>query len=165
MKTLLLMRHAKSSWKEPTRADFDRPLSRRGRKAAQRMGRLMLAGNLLPNAILCSPAARSRETCLLLQQEWTFDRNVDWNPALYHCPATRLCEILRTANSAAECLLVIGHNPGLADFLFATVQFEESFPTGALAQLSVELDSWSEFHPETVINLEDIWRPREVIDP
>jgi hypothetical protein len=67
-----------------------------------------------------------------------------------------------SADESARRLMVIGHNPGLSDFLFCSVQYDDKFPTAAVACLTVEIDAWSEFHPQQTVRLQEIWRPREV---
>lgn len=162
MKTLLLMRHAKSNWDDAALKDFDRPLNRRGQVDAPRMGRLLLLNDLVPDAVLCSPAQRTRETYQLLQYEWPHVRSVAFPEGLYHCPALNLCDVIRTADESASRLMVIGHNPGLSDFLFCSVQYDDKFPTAAVAWLTVDINAWSDFHPQQTVRLQEIWRPRDV---
>jgi phosphohistidine phosphatase len=162
MKTLLLVRHAKSSWDDPSLKDYDRPLNARGQADAPRMGRLLLLRDLVPDAVLCSPSQRTRQTYDLLQYEWPHVAAVAFPKSLYHCPALELCDLIRTAAEPAQRLMVIGHNPGLADFLFATVHYDDKFPTAAIAWLTVDIDTWADFHPQLTVRLQDIWRPKDV---
>lgn len=162
MKTLLILRHAKSSWSDAGLADHQRPLNRRGREAAPRIGRLLRKQRLLPDSIFCSTSTRTRQTCELVAKSWKAVVETQFLDALYHCPANCVFEILQQAADDADRILLIGHNPGLAEFLTATVGFTRKFPTAALAQLTVDLDRWSEFHSQTPIWLENFWRPRDL---
>lgn len=85
MKTLLLLRHAKSSWDDATLSDHDRPLKSRGIKAARRMGRLMREQDLCPDRILCSTAVRARETLRLALEESGIDPATEFTERLFHC--------------------------------------------------------------------------------
>lgn len=160
MKTLLLMRHAKSSWKEAAIPDHERPLNGRGRQAAPKMGRLIQSRQLVPDVILCSTAVRARQTCELLFQELPVEPQ--FLPDLYHCPANGLLDLLRALPDSADRVLLIGHNPGLADFLAAFAGFDEKFSTAALAELALDRPTWCEFTPQTSLKLINLWRPREL---
>lgn len=162
MKTLLIMRHAKSSWADPSLSDHQRPLNRRGREAAPRMGRLLKAHSLIPEHVICSTSVRTRQTYELVRQEWTAAINSDFLDELYHCPAERIPEIFRQIPSNTDRLLMIGHNPGIADFLAHQVGYQAKFPTAALAWLTVEIPSWDHFSSESPITMQKIWRPRDL---
>jgi phosphohistidine phosphatase len=162
MKTLLLMRHAKSSRDDPEAADHERPLNRRGRKTAPKMGRLIREQGLLPDVVLCSTAVRTRETCELVLREWKHPATPRFLDDLYLCPAETIGQAVRRAGDDAERVLVIGHNPGLADFLAAIVGNDLKFPTGAVAWLTAEIARWSDFRLDAPLTLRRIWRPKEL---
>ncbi len=163
MKTLLLMRHAKSSWDNDTLADHLRPLNRRGRAAATLIGRLIREHALLPDQILCSTSVRTRQTYDLLTEDWDNAVATKLLDELYHCPADGVPGILQHVTQDVGRVLLIGHNPGLSDFLAATVGFSETFPTAALAWLTVDLEQWSEFSARSPMQLRKIWRPRDLV--
>lgn len=162
MKTLLVMRHAKSSWQDESLDDHERPLNQRGRQAAPRMGALLLQHRLLPDQILCSTAARARQTWLLATQGWPRPVEARFLDELYHCPAERILPILRKLPRDAQRVLLIGHNPGLAEFLETTADFRGKFPTGALAQLTTDASAWSLVNSQTRFKLHQLWRPRDL---
>jgi phosphohistidine phosphatase len=162
MKTLLLMRHAKSSWNEGVLDDHDRPLNKRGRKTAPEMGRLISAHNLLPDLILCSTALRARETCELVTREWNAPAQARFLDDLYLCPADRFIPILHRVSDDVGRVLIIGHNPGMAGFLESATGFDEKFPTAALAWLTVDLAAWSQIEPQQPMELQNFWRPRDL---
>jgi phosphohistidine phosphatase len=148
MKQLLLLRHAKSSWDDPALADFDRPLAPRGRKAAPRMGRELAARGWLPQSVLASPAARTRETWSLVAAELPGPATATFPKALYMATPERLLNHVRKIPESVSALLLIGHNPGLEAFARrlaasgsepeALARLTEKFPTAALARLVFE---------------------------
>jgi phosphohistidine phosphatase len=165
MITLMLLRHAKSNWDDPALADHDRPLTRRGHKAAKRMGRLIVEEKLIPDAVLCSTAVRARETWDHVADAF---RKADHTPpvefvaGLYHCPVNEFVPILKAAPVTARSLLVIGHNPGLEELLDRLMGTTPHFPTAALAVLELEIDAWAEFTLQASTSLQHLWRPREL---
>lgn len=153
MKTLLLLRHAKSSWDDPVLADFDRPLAIRGRKAAPRMGRELERRGWRPDAVLVSTAKRTRQTWDLVAAELSAAPRPEFRGVLYDASAEQLLAELRQAPAAAKTLLLIGHNPGMEDLAQmlagdgsdaqALERLREKFPTAALARLRFE-GAWTD---------------------
>ena len=162
MKTLLLLRHAKSSWADSALADHDRPLKPRGIKAAHRMGRLLRRHSLHPEAVLCSTAVRARETLRLVLEETGIQPPVAYSEGLFHCPPSEFALTLQQVDAAVTTVLLIGHNPGLEEFLSQLTGHPETLPTAALARLEVDLSDWSQFSETTHARLVDLWRPKEL---
>lgn len=152
MRTLALFRHAKSSWDDPTLADFDRPLNARGRKAAPLMGRQMRLLSLKPALVVCSPARRTRETAsLALKAYGGPPLEIAYDERLYEASADDLLERLREIEAATPEVLLIGHNPGLENFAHRLMggriperfsKLAEKLPTGALLVFSIPGDDW-----------------------
>ncbi|MDA7946635.1 MAG: histidine phosphatase family protein [Hyphomicrobiaceae bacterium] len=147
MVTLSLFRHAKSAWDSPALGDFDRPLAPRGEKAAPRMGRYMAAENLEPDIVLCSTAARARQTLELAAAEWTSSPEIRLEEGLYHAGPADMLRALRNLGEAYDHAMLIGHNPGmhaLAINLSGTGDeagleaMEFKFPTAALAVIDFD---------------------------
>jgi phosphohistidine phosphatase len=161
MRTLWLMRHAKSAWDDPTLADHDRPLNRRGRNAAPRMACILAAQAPLPQFVLCSTAVRTRQTWDLIAPALP-TVPVDYRESLYHAATTTLWTELRTISDSIASLLMIGHNPGLEDWLAELTGQRESLPTGALVQLTTTADRWSDLTHGQRCQLINLWRPREL---
>jgi phosphohistidine phosphatase len=147
---LLLLRHAKSSWDDSALADHDRPLSKRGRKAAALIRNLILSEKLEPDLVLVSSAKRTLETLAALEP-WRRPPEIAVDKALYHAEPPVLFDLLRAAPEEARVILLIGHNPGLQEFAILLAQkaddpmnraLEERFPTGALAQFDIDAP-WS----------------------
>lgn len=114
MVTLALFRHAKSSWTSSARDDFDRPLAPRGRKAAPRMGKFIASEGLVPDVVLCSSAARAKETLQLALAEWTdHPPEVRYEDGLYHAGPDAMLDALRALPGEYGHAMLIGHNPGM----------------------------------------------------
>lgn len=154
MRRLALLRHAKSSWDDPTLADRERPLARRGRRAAPLMGIHMNGIGLAPDLVLCSPARRTRETWDLVRSKLVARPPVRIESTLYGGEDEAILGLLRKMPDSVGTLLVIGHNPSLED-LAATLAGEaesdddkthmrEKFPTTALAVIDFEQASWAD---------------------
>lgn len=153
MKTLLLLRHAKSSWDDTALADFDRPLAKRGRGAASRMGKELAARGWLPDAVLVSSATRTRQTWALVEAELPEAPKAIFSKALYMAAAGRLLQHTRKAPETAATLLLLGHNPGIEEFAAllagagsddaSLTRMGEKFPTAALARFEFE-GAWTD---------------------
>lgn len=153
MRTLLLLRHGKSSWDEPGLADFERPLAPRGRRAAAAIGRYLRASGPLPDLVLCSAARRARETWTIAAAELGHAPRRRTERGLYLAAPDRLLARLRRCPEAAETVLLIGHNPGLASLAVglagtgeaeALARLRRKLPTGALAILRFDLQRWAD---------------------
>jgi phosphohistidine phosphatase len=156
MRRLMLLRHAKSDWSRPGLSDHDRPLNPRGREAAPKVGAYMAHHALLPDLIIASTAARVRETLDLALAAFKRAPKVKSDARLYEAGAGALLKVLQATPSDVQSLLLVGHNPGLAELatlLVATGKTEararlaDKFPTGALAVIDVPLDDWGQLHP------------------
>jgi phosphohistidine phosphatase len=164
MKTLLLLRHAKSSWKNPSLADHERPLNKRGRKAAPRIGRWIATHGLQPDLVLCSTATRARETLQLLLPEWSRPVPHTLHGGLYHGEVALLIGLLREVSEPAAKVLIVGHNPELETCLQHFTGLLERLPTGGLAHVEFELAHWSELTEATRGTLVSVTRPRTLPD-
>jgi phosphohistidine phosphatase len=149
MKTLLLMRHAKSSWKDPKLADHERPLNKRGHKDAPFMGEILLEKELLPQKILASTAVRVRETVAGLVKGSQYSGETEFSDALYLSEPETYLTAMRSLPDSIERVMLIGHNPGLEGLLQQLSGRIESIETGSVAYLSLPLQSWSELTAET----------------
>jgi phosphohistidine phosphatase len=164
MKTLLLMRHAKSSWKDSDLADHERPLNKRGRSDAPRMGQVLCDRELVPQRILCSSALRARQTAEAVANTTGFQGEVSYLDRLYLAEADEYIAALRELPDTIERVLIIGHNPGLETVLQMLSGRIESLPTAVIAYLVLPVRQWSEVSPETDGELIEIWSPKELIE-
>ena len=143
MKTLLLLRHAKSSWKDPNARDFDRPLNQRGLKAAPAVGRLIRKRKLQLDLVLSSPAERARQTTQLVLEAASLKTELRYDERIYEASAARLFEIVSQIDDEADLVMLVGHNPGLEDLLAALAGEARSFPTAALACITLDIEKWN----------------------
>ena len=162
MKTLLLLRHGKSSWSDESLADHDRPLKKRGRRAAQHMGRLLLERQLVPDSVLTSTAVRTRDTADLMAGTAGYLGTILAITELYHAEPAVLAEVVSRITADWKTVLIVGHNPGLEDWLMQLVEERHEFPTAALAWIELPIENWSELTRETRGTLRGLWRPKEV---
>ena len=154
MRTLLLLRHAKSSWDDPGLADFDRPLAPRGRRAAPVMAAYLMKQSLQPDLVLCSPAVRARQTWAMVAEGLGGSIEVKELQSLYLGAPSRLLEAVRRVPNTASTVLLIGHNPGMEDLAQALAgpgskpkalaKLEAKFPTAALAEIRFDAASWKD---------------------
>lgn len=154
MKRLTLLRHAKSTWDDPVARDFDRPLNRRGRKAARRVGEEMRALGLAFDAVVASPALRVRETLAEVEQGYGRSLAPTFEPAVYLAAPETLIEIVRGAEGTVASLLLAGHNPGIESLAMAlgrgsplVEQVAVKYPTGTLAELEFDVERWRDVEP------------------
>jgi len=157
MRRLMLLRHAKSDWATPGARDHDRPLTARGRESAAKMGAYMARHALMPDLVVASSATRVRETLQELLPAFKTAPKVIEDKSLYETEAESLLATIKGTGRPIHNLLLVGHNPGLADLaalLMASGDVEvrqrllEKFPTGALAVIDFALDDWTKLHPK-----------------
>ncbi len=163
MKTLLLMRHAKSSWKQASLADRARPLNKRGKRDAPRMGELLRRQDLVPECIVSSAAQRARETAERLAEATGYDGEILYLNQLYAAEPSEYLAALRVVPEQVERVLLVGHNPGLEDLLELLTGEWQRLPTAAIAHLLVPADRWEYVRADGSAQLVHIWRPRELL--
>jgi len=152
MKILTLLRHAKSTWDDPVARDFDRPLNKRGRKAAKAVGREMRAQGLRFDRIVASPALRVVETLADVADGYGRALDIRHDQRIYLAAPCTLLDIVHEADDAAEILLLVGHNPGLEQLALLLTEGDDryrgeiaiKYPTAALAEIRLPVTSWSD---------------------
>lgn len=163
MKTLLLLRHAKSSWKHPELPDHDRPLNKRGKQDAPRIAKIIRDKGLVPDLIMSSTAKRARKTAKIVAKACGYTGEVALTPALYHASPITYIETLSRQADEHQRIMLVGHNPGLEELLEMLVERAEVFPTGTLALVLLPLTEWQELDYDTTGKLINLWRPRELM--
>jgi len=162
-RTLILMRHAKSSWDDPFLPDHDRPLNKRGRSAAHAIGNWLRDHELLPDEVISSTSRRTCETFegLRLPVAPTFTRR------LYHADIAAIWQVL--ASAKGQTVLLLGHNPGCADFAANVVAHPpdhdrfEDYPTCATLVADLPINDWTEARPHTA-TVRTFIIPRELLE-
>jgi phosphohistidine phosphatase len=164
---LQLVRHAKSSWADPSMSDIDRPLSHRGERAAAALGGRLADTGERPELVLCSPARRARQTLEAIHGALGSRAEIRIEPVVYGAGPDELLGVLRDLAPATTAVMVIGHNPTLQDVALHLIIPDESdelarlrakFPTGALATLLVP-DQWDQL-AGACARLQGLWTPR-----
>jgi phosphohistidine phosphatase len=172
-KTLYLLRHAKSGWDDPVARDFDRPLNKKGERAARLMGQWMASNGLNFEHVIASPAVRVIET---LDGVWAgYGRKIEptWERRIYLASGATVLDVLREVDDAHEVVLVVGHCPAVEDVVFDLIPddgssplrdlVEEKYPTAALAQIELPIKTWADIG-QPVAHLKRFVRPRD-LDP
>lgn len=164
MKTLLLMRHAKSSRDDPSLPDHDRPLNKRGKSDAPRMGRLLRKEGLTPDLIISSSATRGLATAKAVGDgcQDTDIAGVRVAPGLYPGDSPSYVRVLREIPEEFSRVLVVGHNPAIETFLSELVETVEILPTAAVAVVQLPIERWKEFTAKARGVLKTVWRPRDI---
>ncbi len=162
MKTLLVLRHAKSSWNDSALDDHERPLNERGLRDAPRMGALLREHGLRPDVVLSSDAVRARLTAEAVAEAARYAGEVLLDPRLYMaCPADIL-SLLPTVRENAETVMIVGHNPGLEQLVEQLTGEREDLPTAALAQIELPIDLWRDLTLTIRGTLVGLWRPGDL---
>jgi len=162
MKTLLVLRHAKSSWSDSALDDHERPLNTRGRRDAPRMGELVREYGLLPDVVLSSDAVRARLTAEAVTEASGYAGEILLDPRLYLARPADILSVLPTVGESAGTVMIVGHNPGLEQLLEQLTGERHDMPTAALAQISLPIDQWRQLKRSTRGTLVGLWRPKEL---
>lgn len=148
MKTLYIIRHAKSSWDDPVPDDFNRPLNDRGRRDAPRMGKRLKEKEITPDLLITSPAARAFATCQAIGEILQFpSQNINVEETLYHASPDQILKIVHSVDDQHDVILLFGHNPGLTDFaneLRDDKKFIDNIPTCGVVGFTCNVDRWKE---------------------
>lgn len=173
MKRLLLLRHAKAE-QDPAKGDHARSLAPRGRRGAPLVARALRKGGFEPDTVLCSTAARTRETWALTAPELKGEASVEFTDALYLAPWRAIINVARETGDSCRTLMIVGHNPGMEDCAAALlshaaddperarrVLLAAKFPTGAVAVIDCDIDRWADLAPSCGA-LTDFIRPRDL---
>jgi phosphohistidine phosphatase len=144
MKTLLLLRHAKPNGFSPTGLDFDRALAVEGRADALLVGQFLRREKLTPGVVICSPAARARETAAHVVEAATLTVPPLFDGRIYEASAGQLVEVVSEAGDEADVVLLVGHNPGLQELLARLTGESAPMHTATLARIDLDVDAWGE---------------------
>lgn len=162
MKTLLILRHAKSSWDDHSQNDHERPLNKRGLETAPEMGKLLQKEGLLPDLVISSTALRARTTIELVAQASGYAGKIEFSQDLYAAPPAAYLHALAALPDDLQRVMVVGHNPGLEELVRDLTGKYGAMPTAALAQVNLPIRQWSELSGSIHGELVNIWRPKEL---
>lgn len=164
MKTLYLLRHAKSSWDDSSLSDFERPLNERGLNAAPFIGEVITRRGYSPSIIISSPAKRAATTAELVEKSAGLNSALRFDHRIYEASPNTLCTVAAEIDDGMDSAMLVGHNPGMEGFIrYLTVRIEP-MPTAALAVIKLSIDSWKDIDAEcgTIV---EIVRPKDEMTP
>ncbi len=161
MKTLLLLRHAKASHDENDVPDLERRLTRRGKEDAQLVGRRLRKENLLPDLIISSHAVRARKTAKRVAKKSHYDGPIELREDLYLAGPAAHFETIQSIDDRLSRVMIVGHNPGLSEFLDQLTGKVEPLETAALAIVELPIDRWRALDKTTHAKLIGEWLPTD----
>jgi phosphohistidine phosphatase len=148
VKTLYIIRHAKSSWNDPALDDFDRPLNERGKRDAPRMGKRLKEKDIYPDLMLSSPAKRAFSTARRIGKVLKYAKdNIKTDRRLYHADEEIILDVIQNVKDKHQTIMVFGHNPGLTEFVNTLQQEQldiENIPTCGIVAFQLDVDSWKD---------------------
>ena len=160
MKTLFILRHAKSSWENADLSDFDRPLNKRGLETAPLVGDTIRKNKFEIDSIISSPARRAEQTAMMVKETAQVKADIQFDDRIYEASPHRLLQIASELEDRIKSVMLVGHNPGLEGLVKMLTHEVESMPTAALAVIDLKIDNWKEIHIDccslrTVIRAKD----------
>ena len=169
MRTLYVLRHAKSDWGDASLRDFDRPLNGRGRKSAKAMGRELRERGVTPDLVLLSPSARTTETLARVEEGFGASFEKVEERSIYLAETEELVALIRNAPAQSDRLMIVGHNPGMHELVLLLAngprdlreEAAAKFPTGAMAEISFDVGDWSDVTPGSGF-IRSFLKPREL---
>lgn len=161
MKTLLILRHAKSSWKFSDLSDHDRPLNRRGKRDAPRMGKILKERELVPDLVISSSATRAKDTASAVAKHSGYKGRRIKFESLYAAEPAAYLAVLRELDDNYQRVLIVGHNPGVEELVEMLTGEIHIIPTCTLAQVEFDIEKWS----DTLHRRTDRGRLVEILKP
>lgn len=144
MKTLMLLRHAKSSWDDPSLRDFDRPLNDRGRRDAPRMGKALSKKDPKPDLIVASPAVRAKSTLEAVAKAAGYSCPIEFKESIYGASDAELIRLARAQPDTASTVLLVGHNPGFEELAARLTGKRVEMVTCTVACISFKVEHWND---------------------
>jgi len=144
MKTLCIIRHSKSSWKDIALDDFDRPLTQKGKDDALFMAKKLSDMDISPNIIISSPSKRAESTVNIMKTQWQYDKEIVYNKKIYDSNMINLKNIIKNLNSNFETAFLVGHNPGLNMLAEDLCDFLKNIATTGIVIINFDCDKWDE---------------------
>jgi phosphohistidine phosphatase len=151
MKSLLLLRHAKSGSLAPGSNDFDRTLTDRGRRAAELVGAYVSSHKLHLDLVISSPAVRTRETAEIVLRSSNKRVDLQYDQRIYEATTQDLLEVIHDVEKRSKQILLVGHNPGLEELLRLLTGVQQPMGTTSLAKLSADISDWTDCEAGTCV--------------
>lgn len=161
MKTLLVLRHAKSSWVESGLDDHERPLNDRGEREAPKVGEQLRQRRLVPDLIISSDAVRAHKTTVAVAGAAGHSGEIRLDHSLYLAAPDDILAVLRSADENAGIVMVVGHNPGLEGLVRQLTGETTYLATATVAEIALPIDRWSDLDETTLGRLSEVWRPED----
>lgn len=162
MKSVLILRHAKSSWKHPDIDDHDRPLNKRGKRDAPIMGNLLKNERLVPDLIISSTAKRAHSTAKDVAKSSGYKGKITLDHSLYAAEPAAYIDVLHHLSNEYTRVLMVGHNPGVEELVSMITGEEHLMPTCSLVHIQFPINSWNEIKYKARGKLLGTWQPREL---
>jgi phosphohistidine phosphatase len=144
MKTLIVLRHAKSSWENTEISDFDRPLNLRGITDAPIVGQNIKNRKIKIDLTLCSPAKRTKATAILVRASAEIESAIEFDEKIYEASSLHLLQIVCKIDDSIDTALIVGHNPGSEDLVRLLTNEIHRLPTASFAKISLNIEKWSD---------------------
>ena len=147
MKTLLLVRHAKSSWDDPSMNDIDRPLNDRGKNDAPEMAKRLAGKKIKIDAMVSSPAKRAKQTCKHFAKEFDLKKkDIMIEPGLYEAGPENFYEVMEGLKNKWDAVVIFSHNPGITYFANSLTETHiDDMPTCSMFAIKIDIDKWKDF--------------------
>ena len=149
MKTLFILRHAKSSWKDDALADFDRPLNSRGLDEAAFIGTGIYQNGIQTDLFISSPAKRAKQTAILVRETSQIAAQIQYDERIYEASPLTLLNIITEIEDKYESALLVGHNPGFESLIKILTGELLAFPTAGFAKINLQIEKWSDAAPDS----------------
>lgn len=163
MKTVLIMRHAKSDWGNAALSDHDRPLNGRGHADAPKMGKLLKQEELTPDLIISSSAKRAWQTAEGVAYACGYENEIEQTEEFYLAEPESYLERLSAVENHHQIVMVVGHNSGISELVSEVTNSYQQMTTANIAQVQFEIDNWAEIdNEETVGRMMAFWRPKDL---
>ncbi|MCU1287850.1 MAG: putative phosphohistidine phosphatase, SixA [Acidobacteria bacterium] len=144
MKTLYILRHAKSSWDNPNLADFERPLNTHGLNSAPFMGEVIYKNKFQPCSVLSSPAKRAKQTAILVKNKACLEVQIQYDERLYEASPKTLLQVISEVDVDKQSIMLVGHNPGLEGLIRLLTGENQAMSTASLAVIDLKIENWNE---------------------
>ena len=164
MKTLFLVRHAKSSWRNSELSDIDRPLKERGIRNAYQMGEHLQSAGGAPDLIITSPAARAMHTAIIFARQLSFPMHrMRINGLLYHGGQGGIMEMLNQLDNRFDSVMIVGHNPTFTNMVNQLSDGElDNLPTSGVAEIRFDVERWAQLNMDATGTLQQVVIPKQL---